>query len=113
MFIRYYNHFCPHCGRSYAATLSQHPTMLGSGRRQCKRCKQTFNDGSAEWDELTKSQKFLFVVPNEVMVWLGPDLLFRRNRHNRKLETGGRKDSSNARWNRSVLARSVVPNQAV
>lgn len=54
MYIRYDNHNCPHCGQVYATSLSERPTRLGTGQRQCKRCKRFFNDGSAEWENLTQ-----------------------------------------------------------
>jgi hypothetical protein len=34
-----------------------------------------FNDGSKEWDQLSKGEKFALLVPNAVLFWLGLGLL--------------------------------------
>jgi hypothetical protein len=73
LYIRYYNFSCSHCGRGYGGSLS--PFQLGTGRRRCKNCNTVFNDGSREWPELTKMQKFEYVFPTTVLGYMGAFLI--------------------------------------
>jgi predicted nucleic acid-binding Zn-ribbon protein len=75
MFIQYWNHACTHCGKVYASTLSRQLIFIGTGMRECRKCKAQIADNSKEWDEMKPSEKFLFVVPNGAMIPLGLALL--------------------------------------
>ena len=60
---------CAACGRVYARSIS--PFLLGTGRRRCKKCQEVFADGSREWRELSRFEKFKYLFPALALGWFG------------------------------------------
>ena len=77
MYIRWTKFSCPHCGRVFERSLSNKPVRVGPGLRVCasKNCGRTFQDGSKEWPQLTKTERVLFLLPPGAQILLGVGLL--------------------------------------
>ena len=73
LYFRYYSFRCAACGRKYTDSLS--PFLLGTGRRKCKRCDTVFADGSREWPELSRGERFEYLFPVMVLAFLGAAVL--------------------------------------
>lgn len=54
----------------YAVSVSTDPVRLGTGFRECKKCHGEISDGSREWTELSRWERFRFWVPTGMMIWL-------------------------------------------
>ncbi len=65
--LDYTNFCCPDCWQPYMSSLS--PLHLGTGRRRCPNCGAIFCDGSREWPELTRMERFEYVFPATVLVF--------------------------------------------
>ena len=71
--IRYYSFSCTACGRKYTDSLS--PFLLGTGRRRCKKCNNVFSDGSREWPQLKRGERFEYLFPVMALAGLGAAVL--------------------------------------
>lgn len=62
---------CPYCGSPFRFTWGPQAAFIGSGERNCWRCKKRFYDDSQEWPDMTGKDRQLFLVPILVAGWLG------------------------------------------
>ena len=66
--VRNFKFHCPACRRIYARSLT--PVQLGTGRRRCMGCGNTFRDGSQEWPQLGGWERFQYLFPIMIPVWI-------------------------------------------
>ena|ERR1700686_3009302 len=66
---------CPYCRSVFKITWGPSNSLLGPGERRCWHCKQTFWDGSQEWQEMNGDDRMRFVLPISVAGFLGGFLI--------------------------------------
>ena len=75
IFLRWTSYCCPHCKTVFHKDFWPSNVRLGCGKRTCRKCGRVFKDGSREWPELGRAQKFRFYLPPGIQAITG-GLLF-------------------------------------
>ena len=72
IFVRWTSYKCPYCGCIFRRDFWPTKVTLGSGKRMCKNCGMSFDDGSREWPDLPFASKLrLFLSPFAIGMWGG------------------------------------------
>jgi hypothetical protein len=73
-FVRWTSYSCPHCRSVFRRDFWPQNVRLGNGAAICKKCGQSFDEGSREWPQLPWGKKLRYFLPPGIQAVAGGGL---------------------------------------